>query len=382
MVRLQSSLGRIIYSDHRPDLNMIGYITIAKVLKVHHKTGTADLLLVQTGDQLISSEANQGYYAARIPQTFSGYDPKRRKSWGSIAPLVPGDYVLVTFLDHMKNRPIIIGRIPSPKFDENIYQPDTLDTAAVGGYNYQEILKYLTVFPCQAWFKVDGESNVEFAHGSKSFFAWFNWEKYAIDGRINPPDEDQHLELDFRHLSARDTQTGEPFEADHEIAKRPSRLLYVHRTSFSDNETTWTKVFINDDGTLRITRDNRDEKLSYIEITKNGQIKLRRQLDTPFHHEGSNYTEIKIDEDGSAKFERSIDGQTAAMGLTETGEITLSHSSGSHLVLDKDIYMETADNGSLLSDSLNKYIAKNHIVVGDEEPQNPQPYLLWVDTSS
>lgn len=369
-MRLQSSLGRIHYLDHRMDLNVAGYLTIAKVLKVHHKTGTADIQLLSTKDTIVSSEANEGRYSARIIQPFAGFDENRKKAWGTVLPITEGSYVLVTFLDHMKNRPIIIGQVPRMENEENVYTPHYPLREQIDGFDRQEAWKHLIVYPSQAYFKVDGESNVEFAHANKSFFTIFSDDKYATFTA-----EDKHKAFDFDDLS-------EDFISDLPNAQKPANLLYVHRTSFDDDKTTWTKVYISADGKLRITRDTNDGTLSYIEVDKDGTLRFRRQVDTPEHGEGANYSEITQKTDGTIELKRATEENSATITISNNAEIELNHSSGAHLKMDKDIYIEAAEGGEILSESLQKYIEKNYIVVSDTEPKDPQPYLIWIDTSS
>jgi hypothetical protein len=376
-MRLQSSLGRIHYLPHRSDLDMAGYLTVAKVLKVHHKTGTADIQILNTQDTFVSSEANEGFYSARIIQPLAGYDENRKKSWGTVLPIQEGSYVLVTFLDQMKNRPVIIGQVPRVDNSENVFTPYYPLRANLDGFDKQEALKYVTVYPSQAYTKIDGESNIEFSHASKSFFVMFNESKYPSFTA-----EDGHLAFDHEDLTEIDAQTGKPYETDIPNAQQPANLLYVHRTAFDDEKTTWTKVFIDSNGMLRITRDNRDDKLTYLEISPEGTLKIRRQLDSPEHGEGSNYSEITQAVDGSITMKRSVGEKWASMSLTNTGEATIEHSSGSFITVDEHLYLESSETGEIQSESLSKFIEKNHMVISDTEPKNPQPYLLWIDTSS
>lgn len=366
---LQSALGRIHYLDHRPDMNVAGYLTIAKVLKVHHKTGTADVQIVNTKNTLVSAESNEGFYSARIIQSFAGYDETRKKAWGTVTPITEGSFVLLTFLDRMKNRPVIIGQIPRMDNAENVYTPFYPLREGYDGFDKQEAMKHLTVYPSQAYLKVDGESNVEFSHGSKSFFTMFSSDKYPAFSA-----EDGHLSFDHSDLS-------ENIQADLPNAQKASRLLYVHRTDFDDNKTTWTKFFIDSDGTLRITRDNNDGKLTYLSMANDGTMKIRRQVDSPEHGQGTNFSEISQLTDGSVAITRTVGGSTANFNLNSTGQAVMSHSSGSQITLDKDLYMEASPTGQIWSQSLSNFVEKNHMVVSDKAPQNPQPYLLWIDTS-
>lgn len=370
-MRLQSMLGRISYHDDSTGKDMTGYLTVAKVLKVHHKSNTADVQVLNSKDLFVSSEENEGRFSALIVQAFAGYDEESKKAWGSIQPTAVGSYVLLAFLDNLKNRPIILGQFPRLDNSENI-QPSFYPLyEQIEGFNRQEALKKLTVYPSQAYSKIDGESNIEFVHANKSFFAMFNETKYesSLYG------DDNHLVLDRSELS-------ESFESADENAKQPASLLYVHRTSFDDAETTWTKAYISPEGKLRFTRDNRDNQLSYIELEEDGTIRSRRQVDSPYHGESENYSEITHTTDGSIKINRTINGKETNIILSNTGEILLEHDSGSYIALDENLHMESSNGGKILSDSLSDFVEENHIIVSTSEPKNPRQGLVWIDLSN
>ncbi|BAK52966.1 tail fiber protein [Bacillus phage SP-10] len=369
-IRLQSSLGGLKEID-RPDMQMSGLITVAKVLKVHHKSGTADVVVVNTKDTFTSSEQNEGKFAARILTEFAGYDAKREKYWGSIAPIAEGSLVLLGFLDNLKNRPVILGQFHRPDETENVLPSVYPLREKKAGYNRREALKSLTVYPSMAYKKVDGDSNMEFAHASKSFFAAYNT---ATD--VQEYITDDHGGFDHQNLSEMDRRTGNVLEADQEEAQSPSKFLFVHRSSFDNEETTWTKFFLEASGAFRLTRDNNDGKLTYMEFPEEGGTLIRRQLDTNIREDATDYAELDIDIDGGANLRRVIGESIAEVGVNSAGNVQLTHSDGSYMDMGKDITIET--DGEILSEALIRFIEKHFIKVGDE-PVNPLPYTLWVD---
>lgn len=356
-LRLQSSLGKV-YQDSHQDMFMNGYLTVAKVLKVHHKSNTADVVVVNTKDTITSSHDNEGRFSARIVTSMSGYDNNRKKSWGAVEPIMVGTLVLLGFLDNMKSRPIILGKFHEPDSSANISTLDYPLNPEKPGYQRREALKSLHVYPSQAYRKLDGEGNIEFSHPSKSFLAMYNTSADSQD-YLN----DSHRGFDHEHLSETDPQTGEPLETDFEEAKTPLKSLFVHRSSFDNEVTTWTKFFLKEDGTFRITRDNNDEKLTFMEIAKNGTWKIRRNVDTSDHEGSKNYGEVVVEGDGSAYFQRIINDKSSVIGLDGNGNIIL----------------ET--DGSIISTALTRFIENNHLIVSDDEPENPPPGLIWIDTS-
>lgn len=357
-MRIQSSMGRV-YQDANQDMFMNGYLTVAKVLKVHHKSNTADVVVVNTKDTITSSYENEGRFSARILTPLAGYDNETKTSWGVVNPIMVGSLVLLGFLDNMKSRPIILGQFHEPDSINNVSSNMYPINPKSPGYQRREALKSLEVFPSQTYRKVDGEGNIEFVHPSKSFFVAYNTSADTQD-YIN----DSHKGFDHEHVSEVDPKTGKPRETPFDESKTPIKTLYVHRSSFNDDITTWTKFFINSDGAIRITRDNNDGMLTYTEIEKDGIWRVRRQADSNIHGESEDFGEFVLDQDGSAFIQRKVDElNLARIGLDNRGNIILE------------------SDANIISDALSRFIETRHIVVGPEEPEDPIAGLIWIDTS-
>lgn len=370
-MKLQSSLGRIS-QNYRPDMNMSGYLTAARVTKVHHKSGTADVVVINTKDTFSSNAENEGRFAARILQGFSNFDEQRGKSWGSISPIGVGSLVLLGFMDNMKSRPVILGSLPNPDNVENVLPEVYPLKEKTPGFQRREALKTLQVFPSLAYKKMDGEGNMEFAHTSKSFFAMYNL-SMDTQSYLN----DNHNGFDHQHLSENDSTTGKVYETDFDEAKEPANMLFVHRTSFKDEETTWTKFFLSAAGIFRMTRDNNDDKLTFMELNELGRFRVKRQVDNAYHDDSENYGEIDVGTDGSVKLRRVMGEEIAEVGVDEVGNVDLYHSSGSSFKMGEDLEFEV--QGDIRSESLSRFIETNHIVVSETEPENPKPFLIWID---
>src|SRR5690606_5974900 len=112
---------------------------------------------------------------------------------------------------------------------------------------------------------------------SKSFLAIYS--DYYDGQGDNEPINDYHLGFDHKDLSEIEAGTENVLTTDLEECKSPTNLLYVHRTDFDDEKTTWSKFFISSRGLMRMSRDNRDGKLSFLELSVDGEIILRRQVD-------------------------------------------------------------------------------------------------------
>lgn len=372
-VRLQPHLGRVSI-NYKNGMNLNGLMTLARVTNVHQKSGTADVVTVQGGNIFSSSASNEGAYAARILTSYSDYDSTRKKYWGEMNPIGIGTLVLIGFMDNKRTQPVILGTFHYPDNNDNVLPSVYPLSEQTPGLNRQEAYKTLHVYPSQAYSKIDGESNVEFSHASKSFLAMYNT-AFDVNNQLN----DTHGGFDHANLSEKDKVSGSTLETDFENAQSPTKLLYVHRTNFSDLQTTWIKLFLDATGMFRLSRDNNDGTLSYREIDPNGTQTDRVQVDSNQFGSGQNYIEVVKGNDGSININRGSTNGISTISIDKNGIITLVHSSGSFIQLDEDLQMEI--QGDIFSDALSSFIEKYHLVVSNTEPQNPREGLVWIDTS-
>lgn len=303
--RLQNALGRS-EDMYRDDMKMSS-LSVGKILKVHHKTGTADIILVNSNDEYSSSAVKEGRYSARMLQRSSFYDEKSKRYWGTYDPLAIGSLVLVAFMDGMKSRPVILGALNRPDNEKNINTTIYPLDEKKAGFQRREALKQLQIFPNLTYKKMDGEGNIERTFGNKSFLAIYNAASDFQDTL-----RDNHGGFDFQDLSENDKRTGETIESDWDESKSPMKLLYVHRDVDGKG---WTKVFIDVDGTLRITRDADDGTLTYVEMDEPGNIKVRRQVDSPEHGQGNDYAETGINVEGTIYSERKKNNQKSTFSM-------------------------------------------------------------------
>ena len=292
-LKLQSSLGDFSSVGNRKDMDMFGVLMVGKVTRVHHKSGTADLIIVDTGDTFSSSPNNEGQYAARFVQGFSGYNEVTKKPWGLIEPIAEGSLVVVTFLNGIKQRPIILGTLPRMTPEENVYVDDYPLMENIGGYNAREALKRLMVYPSGTFEKVDGEGNIEKTFPGYSFLVNYSG-LTDFDDQIN----DNHRGYGYEDLTEKDKDTLYTVSPPEESpATANGKLLYSHRTVIDERET-FIKVYMSDDGELRISRDNDDDTLSYIELSADGDISLVRQRDSARRNFASDVSKVEIRADG------------------------------------------------------------------------------------
>lgn len=319
--------------NYRPGSNMAGQLKLGKVIKVHHYNNSVDIQLVKSGHIISSNPDVKGRYAPRQLSDTAHYDETTMSYSGSVKPLQEGQLVIVGFLDNSIKQPVILGsmynntdRNQNPLLDEYPVDPNRGPVDEV-----REGLKTLNIYPSQMYTKVDGIGGIEISHPSKSFL--------KIDAD-EPDISDEHDTFDHDNLSEKHKATNETIAAKKEITAFSPEFLFVHRTSFDNDDTTWTKTFIDKFGTLRFTRDPNDGTLSYLELEENGSIRAKRQIDDNIRGNAQNTSEVLIENTGKIELTRDLNGQESTVEIAETGEIRLKHKSGSLIEMD--------DNGDII----------------------------------
>ena len=326
-MKLQSALGAFQNTGNRKDMDMFGVLMVGKVTRVHHKSGTADVTIIGTNDKIKSTPENEGRFSARILQRSSGYDAVTKKPWGTVDPISEGSMVLLTFLDGVKQRPVILGTFPRIDNMENIYPAEYPLLENIQGINTREALQQLSVSPAGLFTKLDGEGNYERTFIGGSFLVNFSGETDYED-QIN----DMHKGYNATDLTVIDKDTGEArTPVDESPASRNGKFLFGHRTVI-DGRETYVKFYMSDTGELRITRDNDDGTLSYFEFSQNGAISLTRQQGGARRGESNRESSIRIEADGDIHMKRDssrlslghdIDIDVPGKFLTRTGNISL-----------------------------------------------------------
>ena len=343
-VTFQPHLGR--FEDDYKGFNNLGYLSLAKVLKVHNKFNTADVMLVRTNDIVSSSEINEGRFGARIGTPSAHFDRTLMATSGVIEPIQEGQLVVLAFLDGMKSQPIIICSFhdtysPQTNVLPNIYPLNPTSSSE----ELREALKYLRVLPSQFYTRIDGVGGVEISHPSKSFLKMDN-------GMIDTVD-DSHEGFDHKDLEEKDSITFQSRTGRTEEALLPVNILFSHRSSFMDEATTWTKFFLSAEGMFRATRDNNDGKLTYNELTPEGEYVVRRQLDSPEHGEGEDNTEVRLGTDGSYKIIRDKQGVQTIVDIDAEGKVTISNPNTSVTVDTNKVDVVTNGNINLTGSGVN-----------------------------
>lgn len=339
-VNLQPHLGRQ-FKDRYNIQDNTGVLSLAKVIRVHHKQGTVDIQIIKSNNTIVSNPENEGRFGARLLTSTAHFDEVLMSSSGVVEPIQEGQLVVVGFLDNQKKQPIILGSFHKTWQNEMNVLTDTYPLDVANDFDaMREGNKYLRVFPSQLFHRVDGIGAIEWGHPSTTFL--------KIDPDLSQSIGDDHGQFDFEDLTERDPYTYETRRGRTEESSLPVKLLFVHRSSSTPDEDededalTWTKFFLDSSGLLRITRDTNDNKLTSLELSDTGAFKVKRQLDSAFHDEGTSTAEIGITEEGGTYMKREFAGLEIKVQITNDGEMLVEHHSGSFLKFtnDGDVILE------------------------------------------
>lgn len=303
---LQPHLGEF-NRNYKPENTMGGYLTLAKVINVHHKNGTVDLEIIRTGDIIKSDRTNEGRFGAVVGTSSAHYNKKLGISSGTSEPLQKGQLVVVGFLDGMKDQPVVLCSFhdvweTNRNINTNNYplQPKSYVK------DFKEASKWLKVFPSQAYMKVDGMGGIEMSHPAGTF----------IKADADPYNlmDDRHGGFNYENLSEKNAK-GTTLKGTSHATLVPPKFLFTHTThkgAYESNTHSWTKWFVDTDGLLRISRDDNDGKLTYLQMDSKGSVNLRRQINSNKVNDGNLYSELKMKDDCSFFFTQDRSGTPIA----------------------------------------------------------------------
>lgn len=310
----QPHLGRV-KDNYKPHNSIGGYLALAIIIKVNHKYRTADVSIVNTRD-VISSETNtEGKFGVKISTSHASFDEALLCSSGVIEPMQEGDLVLLAFMDNSKSKPIILCSFPNTdSVNSNILPPIYPINPDNSLSERKEALKYLKVYPSQLYQRVDGEGGMETSYPSRTFL------KVDSDrGNVITDNTFDHGDLQEKDPRTNTTRSGVTEESVF-----PVKVLFVHRSNYNDSTTTWSKFFIDRTGLIRVSRNNRDGKLTYNEIKEDGRYTIRRQLDSNIANTGTNNTEFIMGVDGSTRLTRNIGSSKTEVYIDASGKLHIS----------------------------------------------------------
>lgn len=308
-VRLQSNLGDIKRFE-RKDQNMGGLITVGRVVNVHHKNHTADVMLLKNKDMIIGSEETEGMHSCRIVEMHAGWDEKYQAFYGDVTPIQEGELVIVAFLENYKARPFILGAIHDIDNDKNPLPKDYPLLKIDEKHRYER----LHITRTQDYVYVSGEGEFEAVHHSKAFIRAS--EKELDDNRGG---------FDFEDLSVKSKQTGRTIQlTENQRDFKPLNFLVSLRDKFSD-AAGFLKIWVSSaKGAIRLSKDKNDGTLSFTEITEDGQFRFKRQLDSNIRDQGSNFSEVSVSPDGTVVTQRMVNGKLTQVVMPSGGGIVLN----------------------------------------------------------
>lgn len=304
-MRLQSSLGKS-KEDSRHDFNMNGRFDYAEVIAINDAYGTADVRLIRNGDILAGGNKSEKF-SCRLLKRFGGYDKETGHTWGETSPYTVGDLVLVGYVEGKATRPVILGAFDQTDDKNNVL---TSTFPAVS----EEVVKYLKVFPNQTYERLDCLGNYEKTDTSGSF-------EMATSKEIN----DNFGGTNFDNLAEKNKTSGKTIQPTSQDAKNWLKL-------FKTSGDKFVKFFLGKGGLSRFSRQLGGGKLTYAEVTAEGNFKLRKQQDSDAFASGSNFTEQNINNDGSFEIIRNNGGVITSVKVNSDGSMSTSVCGGKCVV--------------------------------------------------
>lgn len=326
--------------------DVMGYLALAKVTSVHHKYNTVDVQVIKTKEVITSIPSNEGKLGARVCVPSAHFNARNNTFSGVVEPMQEGQLVILAFLDGTRTQPIILGSLHDTwTMDNNILPTRYPLTPMTSEVDYEEALKYLRVFPSQSYIKVNGVGGVEYSHPSTSFM--------KIDSGAELPESapmgDGREDFDHDDLSETDPYNGGKTlsgNSEHELL--PVHMLFTHRSHYERELSKWLKFYISNLGMFRITRDNNEDNLSYIEISEDGDVTQRIQLDSHTHDSGDDFLESKSTMEGRWKTTRKCGQSIVSVEITPEGDIYIVKDEKKSISINTE-EIKLDNNGSFIS---------------------------------
>lgn len=293
--RRQSSLGNEFRRVWEEDKNQVKLV-LARVTKVNPRYNTVDVESVSGKVKINKSGENSGMFSAKLPVQFGGRTASG-KPFGQTTPVEVGALVLVGFIDGRRGAPVVLSVY------SDIMEAKELSRSPVEGADPrdEEIKTHtqhqFTVYPSLTYEDIDGEGNRTVSFTGKSFISMESDVDPDIGGLT-----DDGLGSDYAELDSSYYYSGELIEP--KSGKAPN-ILFRHVGNRVDTQGNYveddhvTMLSLAQDGTFRtsVLRETEDWR-SYFELTKDGDIRLRRQQDSKAIGQGENNHEIAITEQG------------------------------------------------------------------------------------
>ena len=294
-IRRQASLGtefRRVYNEDENKLKLM----LATVTKVNLKFNTVDVRSVSGDTSLNKSGTASGMFSAKLPIQFGGRTLDG-SPYGQTTPVDVGSLVLVGFVDGYKRAPVVLSVYNEADTAQELSR-SPVDSIEFSDEDMKKHAQHqFTVYPSLTYDDIDGEGNRTVSFTGKTFF--------MTDSDYDPDIEgvtDDGVGTSYEALDSSYYYSGELIEP--KDGRAPS-LLFRHVGKVTDDsgnelpDDHVTMVHIAQDGTYRtsVLKEEEDWR-SYLELSENGTIKLRRQNDSKAIGQGNDFHELSVGEDG------------------------------------------------------------------------------------
>lgn len=283
--RFQAGLGTKWDRAYKEGTN-VSTIVLAQVIKVNYKYNSVDLMLLRHKEVLQNSYMTEGKFSAKLPMEFGGRNIYG-KPYGEINPIQVGTVVLIGFIESDKSQPVVLG-VYADNDVANKLSRVPFSSADATDKDLQQIMNQkFKIYPSLTYENVDGKGNRTVSFTGKTFLAM----SADISGNSDLSDDGHGTA--YENLGASyysDKELIEPVEG------RAPEILFKHQ-SVEDNHVFMLNI--QQDGTFRTSQvDKTSDWRTYFEMTKDGEIKLKKQFDSTIIGQSLENSEFGIDKEG------------------------------------------------------------------------------------
>lgn len=296
----QSALGSVDRSTSRADKTWNdGSLNVGQVKKMHHKRSTADTEVLSGPNEIRSLEDWEGKNSPVVCSRYAGYDEEYERPYGEFIPMQEKDRPVLVYAQNQKSKPLIVGVMHHTDDDiGEVNEHDILPTEyPIDDSDKKEYLRQIWIHRCQDGFTIEGENGeFELSSHTKSF--------------VRSCKEGDEEKFDYEDLKLKDKESiknGDPKTIYlPEKYSDPLKYFAVFRNKYEDDETDYLRFCVD---ASKVTfkwlqQKPNDEKLTFGELKEDGEIKVRRQVDSSERESGEKYTEAHIKADGTARAAR------------------------------------------------------------------------------
>lgn len=369
-MRLQSNLGSVQYGG-RADLNNGGMLSLARVVKVYEREQTADVVLVGSG-YMGDNDETKGQISCFQLERYSGFDETTQSVYGDLTPLVPGQMVVIGYIDALKGKPIILGTLPD--IDNALTHAPRMN---VGGEVYDEREERMTSTRLQDFSYMNGAGEFEKGSNSRAFFVGKK-EKMS-----------DHREDDFRweDLTPKNKFSYKTIGIDKALYDySPFNYLMVTKNRYEDDEeTTYNRLYHDAEKGITRASQDKEDKLFMMELDENGNFEVSSQRDTPKKHRRLDEPDVykhrtlrRSDDDVVYPREERIpqtyedSEKYSKVKISEDGEVTITYREGEEatkVTVGKD-GVDIKTTQSLNVRSMKEiYMVAPHIYIHEGDPE-------------